>query len=75
MDKLLHFLICFIVTISVTILRGWLPALISGAVIAFAKEIYDEAYYKGFDWKDIIADVAGIITGLMIGSIIRFVFI
>ena len=71
MDKLLHFLACLVVTLPAAAIRGWLPALGLGLLTGLAKEIHDEARYHGFDWKDIIADIAGIALGTMAGTIIR----
>lgn len=65
-DKLLHFSISLLITLtdvtafSITI-PGWLVAVIAGV----GKEVYD-IKRTGFDWKDIAADGAGIVAGLVI---------
>ena len=35
-------------------------------MIGVCKELYDEWSYYGFDWKDLVADVIGIIIGGLI---------
>lgn len=42
-------------TMSITV--GSIITLMLGV----AKEIYDQIKYKGFDWKDIVADILGIL--------------
>lgn len=74
MDKLLHFFICMCV-----VLTGWALLPAGGWSIAFAciaalglgiaKEIFDYTSVgsiKGVDYKDIIADVLGIVGGLAV---------
>ena len=74
MDKLLHFFICMCI-----VLVGWalLPvgtwSIVLACVTAFgvglAKEFFDytrEGSIKGVDYKDVIADVLGILGGLAV---------
>ena len=66
-DKILHFAVCLVLAAAITIIRGWLPAFLIVMLIGLAKEIYDEAHYQGFDWKDLVADAAGTLSGIALG--------
>lgn len=67
-DKLAHLL----VNLFIVVLFGWLFGVVIGlslAIIAsLCKETYDEFRPNGtgWDWKDIIADIIGILIGLFI---------
>ena len=71
MDKVLHLITCLFMAGIITALRGPLPALALTLLIGLAKELYDEARYQGFDWRDIAADILGMVAGIMIGLAIR----
>lgn len=58
-DKILHFLVGLVLTIGLTL--AFNHAILTSIVVilvAFAKEVYDEATYGGFDIYDILATVA-----------------
>jgi hypothetical protein len=65
-DKLLHFVVCDVLS---TLLHLIFPAWFTFAmvfVIAVIKELYDHVSGKGTaDWKDLVADILGIIVGIM----------
>lgn len=67
-DKLLHFVCSFLITIVFGLLFGGAIGLAAGLCAALLKETYDE--YRedgtGWDWKDVLADVIGIITALIL---------
>lgn len=67
-DKMLHFICSFLITVIFGLLFGSLIGLAAGLCAALLKETYDE--YKeegtGWDWKDVSADVIGIIIALIL---------
>ena len=66
-DKVDHFMYCFFLT---KVCRCFMPMPIAAGVvllIGIGKEIYDKVSGKGTcDWKDLVADVAGISAGCLI---------
>lgn len=60
-DKALHFIAGMLITaFAAVIIPCFAPLACVVAIIAgFAKEIYDEINYGGFDWKDLLATVLG----------------
>lgn len=69
-DKILHFCCCLLITL----LLGWQ----AGATAAVTKEVADEMHYRqysvgnGWDWMDVLADIAGIAIGIIIRLIFNF---
>lgn len=74
MDKLLHFFICMCIVLVVWALLPvgtWsiVFACVTALGVGIGKEIFDYTKVgsmKGIDYKDIIADVLGIIGGLAV---------
>lgn len=69
-DKVLHFLACYGVTITFMLTGNWSIGVIIAVILSIAKELFDQWSYGGFSWGDILADVFGIITALIIGGVI-----
>lgn len=75
-DKVLHFETCCLITMVVALLNmnvlglGIAASAVSAFMIAVVagmlKEVYDYNTYGLFDNKDIVADVLGAFTGLLI---------
>lgn len=67
-DKLLHFICSFLITVVFGLLFGGVIGFAAGFWAALLKETYDE--YRedgtGWDWKDVLADVIGIIAALIL---------
>jgi len=64
-DKSKHFAVSFLLTILFGILFGALIGATITLIIGVLKEVYDKYFgMTGFDWKDILADVGGILLGL-----------
>ena len=66
-DKIIHFIVCFVLAafttlITNSIIIGWSSAFIAG----IAKELYDRYSYGVFDIYDLIADVLGATCGILI---------
>lgn len=67
-DKLLHFLINLFSTILFGLIFGIMYGISISLLISIGKELYDKFRPNGtgWDWKDIIADLIGIILGILI---------
>jgi len=71
-DHVLHFGWCYFISSLATIpwwiwhqrWMGWIPVVL-GLVAGFYKEFKD-IRTTGFDWTDILADVAGIATAMLL---------
>ena len=66
-DKVLHFLVTYAVTMSFIAYGYWLAGVVLSLILSVAKELLDQYLYKGFSWGDILADVAGIACALIFG--------
>ena len=66
-DKALHFLVTYAVTMSFIAYGYWLAGVVLSLILSVAKELLDQYLYKGFSWRDILADVAGIACALIFG--------
>lgn len=67
-DKILHFICAFMITLISGLIFGVFIGLAAGLCASLLKETYDE-YRKngtGWDWKDIIADIIGIVAAMLL---------
>lgn len=64
-DKLLHFLVCYGVTLSLCIATRWYVAVAVTLFLGVGKELYDKHDYGVFCWYDILADVTGMVAALV----------
>ena len=67
-DHVLHFFVCYFIGFLFLIVAQWIPifsivAFIVTMGIGIWKEIHD-IKATGFDWTDILADLAGLMTSL-----------
>jgi hypothetical protein len=62
-DKLLHFSFSLNLMFIIHLFFELSIALFITLLIGLLKEIYDEYYGSGFDFKDILANLIGIIMG------------
>lgn len=63
-DKVMHAETCALISAAVT--RYTHNALIGAAValcVGLLKELYDVATGEEFDWRDVVADAVGAVTG------------
>lgn len=67
-DKLKHIVVSAIIAVALNLfLPWWVTGLITLA-IGVGKEVYDKVSGKGHpEWKDLAADLVGIVVGLSIG--------
>jgi len=63
-DKAIHSLVCFIIVIVFNLIVGLFWASIIALVIGVIKELLD-IKTTGFDKKDLLADVIGIIVAVI----------
>ena len=71
-DKCLHFIFCYILTLTITSLLDIVLlnvfAIILGSIFTFligtSKELWDKDVYGLFDLKDLKADIYGILFGI-----------
>ena len=70
MDKLLHFVVCLILSFTLSYFLSWQAGVVVPLLLSILKEIIDQIRYNGWDRKDLIADIIGIILGTIIGVII-----
>lgn len=67
-DKVLHMICCF----AIVVIFGLILNVVSGIALAlaliasFGKEAYDEVKYKGWSWDDLLADLLGIVLGILV---------
>ena len=69
-DKVLHFLACYGVTMTFMVSGYWLVGVILSVILSIVKELFDQWSYGGFSWGDILADVVGILSALIIGGVL-----
>ena len=65
-DKVLHLICC----VAIVVIFGSIMNVVSGIALAliasFGKEAYDEVKYKGWSWDDLLADLIGIVLGILV---------
>lgn len=49
-DKVLHFLVAYAVTVSFIAYGYWLAGVVLSVILSIAKELLDQYLYKGFSW-------------------------
>ena len=64
-DKLLHFLVSYLLTTVVVPLTGFLGIAVV-LFIGLFKEIIDEYDYGGFSLGDLVADILGLVFGMFV---------
>lgn len=78
-DKLLHALVCFVITILVALAchktgeTAWVAAAIGGIAaicVGIVKEVYDFLTGESFDAQDLLADCIGAVAGLVAGGVL-----
>ena len=65
-DKFAHFICNFLIAVILGIIFNPVIGLAGAIIASLCKETYDEFTEdgSGWDWKDIIADLLGIVIGL-----------
>lgn len=65
-DKIIHFLITYSITISFALHGYWILGTIISIALSLMKELLDKWLYNGFSWGDICADIMGILVSLLV---------
>ncbi len=64
-DKLLHFLVCYGIALSLCLVTQWYVAVAITMFCGVGKELYDKYDYGLFCWKDLLADTLGMASALI----------
>jgi Na+-translocating ferredoxin:NAD+ oxidoreductase RnfD subunit len=65
-DKLKHIVVSAIIAVALNLFLPWLAAAGIAFAIGVGKEVYDMVSGKGCsEWGDLLADVVGIIIGIL----------
>lgn len=65
-DKLKHIVVSAIIAVALNLILPWWVAGLITLAIGVGKEVYDKLSKKGCaEWEDLVADVVGIVIGLL----------
>lgn len=65
-DKVLHLICNFIIVVVLGFTFNIVVGISVALTASLSKELYDEIRYKGWSWDDLIADLVGIVLGIII---------
>lgn len=64
--KLKHIVVSAIIAVALNLFLPWWVASVITLAIGVGKEIYDKVSGKGHpEWKDLLADLVGILIGIL----------
>lgn len=69
-DKQLHFGISAILTLILSFVMAFESAILIVLIVGFAKEVIDWAFGGRFSVPDLLADIAGILSGTVVYTVI-----
>jgi hypothetical protein len=65
-DKLKHIVVSAIIAVALNLFLLWWWAGLITLAIGVSKEVYDKVSGKGHsEWKDLLADLVGILIGIL----------
>lgn len=64
-DKLLHILVNIVIVSVMSLFIGTIGAVAIAVIISISKEYHDKIKYNGWDNQDLLADLIGILIGLL----------
>lgn len=64
-DKLLHILVNVLIVSIFSLIIGTWGAVFIAALVSITKEYYDQIRYKGWSNLDLLADLLGILIGIL----------
>lgn len=65
-DKLKHIVVSAIIAVVLNLFSPWWVAAVLTLAIGVGKEVYDKVTGKGHpEWKDLVADLVGILIGVL----------
>lgn len=65
-DKVLHLICNFIIVVVLGFAFNIVTGISIALIASLSKELYDEIKYKGWSWDDLIADLIGIVLGIIV---------
>ena len=65
-DKVLHLICNFIIVVVLGFTFNIVTGISIALIASLSKELYDEIKYKGWSWDDLIADLIGIVLGIIV---------
>lgn len=65
-DKVLHLICNFIIVVVLGFTFNIVTGISVALIVSLSKELYDEIKYKGWSWDDLIADLIGIVLGIIV---------
>ena len=67
-DKVLHMICCFAIVVIFGLILNVVSGIALALIASFGKEAYDEVRPNGsgWSWDDILADLLGIVLGILI---------
>lgn len=65
-DKALHLICNFIIVVVLGFTFNIVTGISIALIASLSKELYDEIKYKGWSWDDLIADLIGIVLGIIV---------
>ena len=65
-DKILHMICCFAIVVIFGLVLNVVSGIALALIASFGKEAYDEVRPNGSGWDDILADLLGIVLGILI---------
>lgn len=71
-DGLLHILVSALIMVALGWVRPIWIALLLVVLVGLSKELYDATGKGTASWHDIICDVVGIVIGMLIVAMLRF---
>lgn len=65
-DKVLRLICNFIIVVVLGFTFNIVTGISVALIASLSKELYDEIKYKGWSWDDLIADLIGIVLGIIV---------
>lgn len=65
-DKILHMICCFAIVVIFELILNVVSGIVLALIASFGKETYDEVKYKDWSWNDLLADLLGIVLGILV---------
>ena len=65
-DKVLHLICNFIIVVVLGFTFNIVTGISVALIASLSKELYDEIKYKGWSWDDLMADLIGIVLGIIV---------
>lgn len=65
-DKVLHLICNFIIVVVLGFTFNIVTGISIALIASLSKELYDEIKYKGWSWDNLIADLIGIVLGIIV---------